>query len=494
VPSGTQNLIGYGEAQVLPPSQSNPMQFVELYKQQQESAERQQRYNDVKKSQDEKELYGIVGDSLNPRNFNTAIHGRILQAQKELAQKIKSESPSYGDTFILAQNKAAELGKISQQLNNVDQQLALTKKEYEFDKRVNSGAIEMAARKRILDELNRTGQIDETINYFDEVANDNPELALVDKSGYTFTDFRPEERQPLEYDVKKRNSAGRVNQYKWKMDNFPAYYDVVQKGEGQPPEVLVRSEPSGILTKEGTDVPMLSQDAYRRFSLTPSNVFAINQRLKSQYGAGLNLRSEVADKLRRIEALKDVERNKPVPKESIVEQQPIPRVNVSVNAGGGKSAARTWDLSEFEDVPDKDNGNGKDITQPFSGFKVTAIGGDALLAKKVVFHPGTKKFTVTEYLSRDDKGNPTGEKTKTWSASSFRQIIENMNPGTDMKNFDALVERNVGGDVKSSNTERKEDEKPQEQKPKRWYERGGDIRVPKDVKNTKMTTKPSWAN
>jgi len=104
VPSGTQNLIGYGEAQVLPPSQSNPMQFVELYKQQQDSAERQQRYNDVKKSQDEKELYGIVGDSLNPRNFNTAIHGKILQAQKELAQKIKSESPSYGDTFILTSN------------------------------------------------------------------------------------------------------------------------------------------------------------------------------------------------------------------------------------------------------------------------------------------------------------------------------------------------------------------------------------------------------
>lgn len=430
MPSGTQNLIGYGEAQVLPPSQSNPMQFVELYKQQQDSAERQQRYNDVKKSQDEKELYGIVGDSLNPRNFNTAIHGKILQAQKELAQKIKSESPSYGDTFILAQNKAAELGKISQQLNNVDQQLALTKKEYEFDKRVNSGAIEMAARKRILDELNRTGQIDETINYFDEVANDNPELALVDKSGYTFTDFRPEERQPLEYDVKKRNSAGRVNQYKWKMDNFPAYYDVVQKGEGQPPEVLVRSEPSGILTREGTEVPMLSQDAYRRFSLTPSNVFAINQRLKSQYGAGLNLRSEVADKLRRIEALKDVERNKPVPKESIVEQQPIPRVNVSVNAGGGNNKGSAQiDLRDTNEYPTSGGGY-QDITRLFSGVDVTGLpDGKKLKAEYVQYNPATKTVKYKEY---------TGDKERQTDLTTFFQNIKTNNPALDMKFLEGL--------------------------------------------------------
>lgn len=342
--AGVENQLGIGMAQVTPRSQSNPMQLVDIYQQAKAGKENQRRYSDAQKSQNEKELYGIIGDTLNPRDFNTAIHGKILQAQKELAQKIKSGAPSYGDTYIMAQNKAAELGKISQQLNRADQQLALTKKEYEFDKRINSGAIEMAARNKILNDIETKGSIDESVNYFDEVANDYPEIALIDRSGYTFTDLRPEEKQPLSFNIKKRSPVGRTSAYKWEMDNVPVYYDVIQKGENEAPEVRTRTEPSGFKSEDGQDVPMLSEEAYRRFSLTPSNVLAINQRLKSQYGNGINLRSEQADKLRRIEAFKDVERNKPKPRETILQQDPIIRISTGGSGSGSASGVNVNDI------------------------------------------------------------------------------------------------------------------------------------------------------
>lgn len=449
--AGIENQLGIGMAQVTPRSQSNPMQLVDVYQQAKAGKENQKRYSDAQKSQNEKELYGIIGDTLNPRDFNTAIHGKILQAQRELAQKIKSGTPSYGDTYIMAQNKAAELGKMSQQLNRVDQQIALTKKEYEFDKRINSGAIEMAARNKILNDLETKGSIDETVNYFDEIANDYPEIALIDKSGYTFTDLRPEEKQPLSFNIKKRNPVGRTSAYKWEMDNVPVYYDVIQKGENEAPEVKTRTEPSGFKGQDGQDIPMLSDEAYRRFSLTPSNVFAINQRLKSQYGPDINLKSEQADKLRRIEAFKDVERNKPKPRETILQQDPIIRINTG-GSGSSKKETPPWDLTEYPDTED----GGKNLTVPFQGYVVTAIGNNKLLAKNVIYYPQTKQFKVTEYTGRDAEGNPTGEKTSMIKASTFRQNIKGNNPQADMKEFDALVGTEAkgqdtgGGTIKGS--------------------------------------------
>lgn len=421
--SRLQNIMGYGESQVTPSSNIDGGQIVQLYQQNKANQENQRRYDDRQKDQNEKDQYGIIGDALNPKNFNQAIHGRILQAQKELAQKIKSGNPSYGDTFLLAQNKAAELGQVSQQLNAVDQQLALTKKEYEFDKRINSGAIEMAARKRILDELNSNGTIDGSINYFDEALNDNPDIALIDKSGYTFTDLRPEEKQPLEYDIKKRNALGKTIQYKWKMDNVPAYYDVQQGGEYDPPKVITRSEVSGFKDANNKDVPMLSEEAYRRFSLTPSNVIALNQRIKSQY-PNINLRSAIADKLRRVEAYKDIDRNKPSPKESIVEQQPIPRIYNTTNVNTSNTPGQI-DLREY---PDTDGG--KDITSLMQGVDVVSlVTGKKFAANKVVYNPSTQRITVTD---------PVNNKPEEMSLTTFLQNAKPQNAAADIKFLQGL--------------------------------------------------------
>ena len=72
-----QNQLGIGKAQVTPDSQFNGGQIVQLYQQRKDREENQRRYDSSKKEQDEKELYGILGDAFNPKNFNTLVHGRL---------------------------------------------------------------------------------------------------------------------------------------------------------------------------------------------------------------------------------------------------------------------------------------------------------------------------------------------------------------------------------------------------------------------------------
>jgi hypothetical protein len=103
--------------------------------------------------------------------------------------------------------------------------------------------------------------------------------------------------------------------------------------------------------------------------------------------------------------------------------------------GGGKEQGKTWDLSEYPTTSE----GGKDLTVPFQGYVVTAIGNDKLLAKNVVYYPDKKEFKVTEYVGRDASGNPTGEKVSRIRASTFRQNIKGNNPQADMKEFDALI-------------------------------------------------------
>lgn len=341
-----QNLINQGQAQVLNPGDTGVPDVIQQLQRGDEQRFQRDRLRRGDAEKRERELYGLIGDSLNPKDFNSVIQDRVLKAQRELANKIKTENPSYADTYMMAQNMAGQLGKTSQALNRLDQQIALTKKEYEQDKRINSGAVELAARKRIMDQLNQTGTVDDSVNYFDDALNSMPEIGLVDNSDITFTDFKPEERQPLKYNVRKKNSVGRTNQYTWEMDNYPSYYDVKQNGDYEPPTIKVKSEPSGIKDASGNEMPMLSADAYKRFSLTPSNVVALNRRIKRN-NPDINLNSREAETLRRVEAYKEAERNKPVPRESRVETEPkAPTININLGAGNNTAL----DGNEFDRI------------------------------------------------------------------------------------------------------------------------------------------------
>lgn len=437
---GTENLINYGQAQVLP-KPASIMPLIDQLNEQKRYKDQQAKYDQAKKEQNDKELYGLVGDALNLKDFNPVIHERVKKAQIELAQKIKSEKPSYADTYIMAQNKAAELGITSQSLNQVDQVIAATKKEYEADKRINVANIEMLARKKALDDLNTKGKVDPSVNYFDEALNEYPQFALTDNSDYTVTDFIPEEKQSLFGKYKETNKRGATDQFDWKAETFPAYYDFKDNGEEKAPTITTKAQSSGLVDADKNPIPMLSDDAYGRFKAKPSNLVALNKRLKTMYGDALDLKSSEAETLRRIEAFKEVDKYKPrVNVSRVAKEAPAPRITINNNSGGGREVP-SWDLTEYPDAP----GGGKNLTVPFQGYVVTAIGKEKLLAKNVIYYPDTKKFTVTEYTGRDANGNPTGEKTTTMNAQTFRQNIKGNNPAADMKDFDALVNKNTGG-------------------------------------------------
>lgn len=338
---GVENQIGIGQAQVLPRAGNNLNAFVQQLNDQKRYKDQQDRYNQQVKQRDQRDLYELVGDTLNLRDFNPVIHDRVKKAQIGLAQKIKSENPSYADTYLAAQNVAAELGGLSQSLNQLDQQIAATKKEYEGDKRINSANLEKIARKKILDQLNTTGQVDPSINYFDEALNDHPEFALTDNADYTVTKFIPEEKQSLFGKFNERNAVGRTQKFEWKADNYPVYYDFKDNGEDKPPTISTRSQSSGFKDDRGADIPMLSEESYGRLKAQPSNVAALNLRLRKQYGPNLDLRSEEAEILRRIEAYKDVDRNKPRVNKSVIEQAPLPpRISIRVGDKSGDLTVR----------------------------------------------------------------------------------------------------------------------------------------------------------
>ena len=122
------------------------------------------------------------------------------------------------------------------------------------------------------------------------------------------------------------------------------------------------------------------------------------------------------------------------------------------NNNSTSGTTKSWDLTEYPDTGD----GGKNLTVPFQGYVVTAIGNNKLLAKNVIYYPQTKQFKVTEYTGRDAEGNPTGERTSMIKASTFRQNIKGNNPQADMKEFDALVGTEAkgqdtgGGTIKGS--------------------------------------------
>ena len=354
--AGIQNLINHGSAQVLPEGPSYQPLVNQLARQKQYKDE-QKRYDQQLKERNEKELYDLIGDNLNLKDFNPVIHDKVKKAQIELANKIKAENPSYADTYIAAQNAAGQLGQLSMGLNKLDQQIALTKKEYEGDKRINSGALELIARKKILDQVNEKGAVDPNVNYFDEALNEYPEFALTDKADFTITDFIPEEKQQLSGKFTDVTRQGATDKFDWKVDTYPVYYDFKDNGEAKEPTITTRAQPSGLKDQNGADVPMLDDAAYGRFAAKPSNVAALNLRLKKQYGNDLNLRSSEAETLRKIEAYKDVERQKPnVNKTRVEKAAPERSHSFYFGSGFGGSGEGQTQGNAFDDMPDADFG------------------------------------------------------------------------------------------------------------------------------------------
>lgn len=107
---------------------------------------------------------------------------------------------------------------------------------------------------------------------------------------------------------------------------------------------------------------------------------------------------------------------------------------ISVSSGGNTKPVTPINLSEFPEEPS----GGRNITDITDGITFSDIMGSKFNAKKVVYYPSSQKVRVTQYMSKDSDGNPTGEKTKDYSLDTYIQIIKNKNPQTDIKNIEAL--------------------------------------------------------
>lgn len=120
------------------------------------------------------------------------------------------------------------------------------------------------------------------------------------------------------------------------------------------------------------------------------------------------------------------------------------RTNIYISQGKNDKPVTPINLTEYPD----DVSGGKNVTDIFQGVTVTDIAGKKLPAKKVVYHPSIQRFTITEYVGRDDDGNPTGERTRTIGFDTFIQNIKNNNPQTDIKFIETL--RTASGGNKQS--------------------------------------------
>lgn len=324
--SGVQNQIGIGQAQVLDSGPSHFPLAQQLYRQKLTKEENERR-NQLLKQQEEQDLYGIVGDALKLKDFNPVIHDRVRQTQAELAKKIKAGGLSRGDVHLEAQNLAGELTQMSQGFNELDRILAQTKKEYEGDKRINVANIEGIARKMALDDFNKNGRVDPSINYFDEALNKYPEYAKTDKSRHIVIDFKNARKENLSGQFTEINKAGRRDKFDWKAENFPLLYNYQNNGEDKAPTISTRSQPSGIEGKDGQELPMLDDEAYAYIATIPSNVLTLNEIIRDKYGV-TNFKSPEAENLRKVEAFDLVERQKPQINKSILKQEaPIKSYN-----------------------------------------------------------------------------------------------------------------------------------------------------------------------
>jgi len=378
--AGLENIIGTGSAQILP-RPASMMPLVDQLQQNRQQKFIRDKYEQSQKEQDEKQLYGLVGDALNLRDFNPVIHDRVRQAQVELAQKLKSEKPSYGDAYIAAQNKAGELGILSQSLNQADQIIAAQKKEWEGDKRINAAALEGLARKDILEDLQKNGKIDINVNYMNRALRRYPKYALTDNGEFAQHKFLPEEMQKgLFGKYKATNKRGGVDQFDWKVgDLAPAFYDFKDNGENAAPTITTKSEDSPYIdnaTKKA--IPMLSEDAWGRYSAVTSNVVDLDRRIDKKYNGTIDLESQEAETLRRIEAYKEVEKMMPKISKSVApKENPAPRI--TINTGGGSSAK----TEKAQAVADANNWlsntqsaiNNKDINAINSQFQILERGG-----------------------------------------------------------------------------------------------------------------------
>lgn len=387
------------------------------------------------------------------------------QKASEILQKYTKEAPNMSPNELMAKVQQDMSGLVSgmdamkNELNMSDEQLKLLKKDFpELD-------ISSLAKAHRADILNRRVKGDKFVNPIEVPAS---QLDLSDPE--VLADFVSDDRSLINSITNPKGVEnesvlmGRQGDYTkfegklpfWKAPNYD------RKGFNSEGFYTGREIPSFKI--KGTELPsdalpssngkpfkIIDKDVYDQFISDGNNRLNIIAAAKNRYPDYNNFNATEKEYAQRNVLYDKIETLDP----SQLHPTQNVRPPVTKNYMGGSSSKKEtppWDLTEYPDTGD----GGKNLTVPFQGYVVTAIGNNKLLAKNVIYYPQTKQFKVTEYTGRDTEGNPTGEKTSIIKASTFRQNIKGNNPQADMKEFDALVgteakgQDTVGGTIKGS--------------------------------------------
>lgn len=345
--SGTTNQIGYGQAQILDMSGFNPMQAVQAYNEQKGLKENQKRYDDAKKEQEKKELYGILSDSLNPRDFNTLLHGRVRDEISRLAEKINTQGGDYGSIYLEARQKANELASVSDKLNSAKSLMDASEKEWGSYEGINPINIRKIADNMLANDL-QSGRINENTNYFDEAMNKyGHEYGITSGSDAPNFKFQAWEKQTPSKKVVSINSLGGRRSGTWKGEYYPAFYsvDMGSADDMRPPTVKLNEEETG-LGITGYE-KMLNNDAYNRYIANRADYLRLNREVQNRFGKNIDLQSETAEKLRRSIAREKVLKYLPV-NPDIVSEQKAPSVFTTNYIQNGGNRNDVTDIGKYD--------------------------------------------------------------------------------------------------------------------------------------------------
>jgi hypothetical protein len=439
---GVDNQIGIGKAQVLPKGASLNA-FVNQLNERKQYNDRQKRYDQDKKDSDELNKLKIIGDVLDPRNFNQLVHGELRTATSDLAKQLKGKTVT--DTYQLAQQYAGQIGYMSDQFTQLQDKLSKEREQYKSNKRINTNAAAEDALQEGITQFRKNGKVDLNSISLTNTFNKNPSRALVGGAGYSH-DVNPDELTDYnsKYQYKDSKLGGKTFGYSFK--NFPIYYQVDENGKTETPTVTTRSE--GSVKIGDVEKPKLEKNAYERYKLDEANIIGLNKRIQDRY-PNIDLEGEQAEEYRMALAFEDVDKMKPIPKRNEVvadTRQPISTFNFfgSDFTGKGQTTGNELDrIKENIKLPSDDYtgewtatgahipkltravlksggveiGDGKKIRLVYSGGElqeIRSIDGKTLIANRDDMIVAQKKYDAERkgegQKFGEDKNKPTDKK------------------------------------------------------------------------------------
>jgi len=392
------------------------------------------------------------------------------QQASAILQKYTQEAPNMSPNELMAKVQKDMSGLVSgmdamkNELEMSDEQLKLLKQAYpELD-------ITSMAKTYRADILNRRMKGNDFVNPLEvtptQLDLSNPDILsrfITGNKNLSESIINPKGAEPESVLMGKQGDytkfEGKVPFWKAPTYDRNKYIQGFYPGK-EIPSLKIRSSvlPSDAMpSSNGKPFEIIDEDVYKRFSedgKTNLELIAATRNRFPDYDKFTETEKDYAKRNVLFETIKSLDNSQLIPTANV-----RPQVTSIRNYSGGTKEPGKIDLREYKDVS-----GGKDVTDLFRGVKVTGLpNGSSLLAESVVYNPTTQQVTYKEYTDGQNA------QPKTVSLTKFFQDIKTLNPQIDMKFLEGLRNPITGAT-------------PSDTKP--------DVRLPKDIKQTKMTTKP----